>query len=982
MSQDPGPEQSPPQNSQLKEQLIRLKLHDHVCAIYSEPEEQFPAIAEFIKVGLARNEQCIYIADENSEDVVFRHLRAAGIDVDSRVGQGALILLGKEQAYLKPGYFSADAMMEFWEQWIKRALQDGFTGLRVTGEATWALGADVDVRDLIQYEAKINNVIPHMPVVAACLYNARRFGKPVIRSIIHTHPIVIYGNMVARNRYYIPPEEFLPDCDGNLSVDRLLHSIVEQQKTHTDLARSEALYRAVVNGSDDAIITKRLDGTITSWNPGAERLYGYPSQEITGKSISLLVPANHQDEIPRLLERIGKGERVPHHETVRCRKDGTRIHVSLCISPLLDEEGTIVGASTIARDITAMKQASQYTRSLIETSLDPLVTINVDGKITDVNEATIATTGVSREELVGTDFCDYFTEPEKARRGYQLVFSEGLVRDYPLTIRHRDGRLTEVLYNAAVYRDNDGKVLGVFAAARDVTRLNQINQRLRLVVDTVPCGIILVNADGKIALANPGAEALFGYDKGALIGESVDELVPEQVRDRHPFLRESYMSSMVARPLGAGRDLQGRRRDGSEFPVEVGLAPIETEAGTNVLATIVDITERKHAEEAARLALIMEQRDQFVTMLAHDLKSPLIGCKQMMDFFLDGTLGPLTDEQRQELRLIRDSSQSLLQLVQNLVDVYRIENGAYAPRLEIIDIGELVRECCQEIAPIAASRNIHIDKQVTVGLEAVETDAIALHRVLQNLIDNAQKFSAPGSSIIVSVAQVDGQVVIEVRDSGPGIPEAEQANLFQRFKQGKPGRRFTTGSGLGLFLCKHLLTAIGGEITYRSGEGGGAVFTVTLNVRTPEFVSRDHPQVEEQIDILLVEDSPITLAGLSMLCERAAGLSVAGEATNGESACRLAEQLKPAVVLMDIKLPDISGIEACRRIKDNLPDVRILMLTALDDTDTILDAVKAGADGYCLKDVSGQDLIKAVRAVAKGYVWFHPQVGRIFARST
>ncbi|MES2683565.1 MAG: PAS domain S-box protein, partial [Pseudomonadota bacterium] len=134
-----------------------------------------------------------------------------------------------------------------------------------------------------------------------------------------------------------------------------------------------------------------------------------------------------------------------------------------------DVAGKVLGVFAAARDVTEQKQASQYARSLIEASLDPLVTISAEGKITDVNEGSIKATGVVREKLIGTDFSDYFTQPAKAREGYQQVFAKGFVTDYPLTIRHRDGRLTDVLYNASVYKDVAGKVLGVFAAARDVT---------------------------------------------------------------------------------------------------------------------------------------------------------------------------------------------------------------------------------------------------------------------------------------------------------------------------------------------------------------------------------------------------------------------------------------------------------------------------------------------------------------------------------
>ena len=143
----------------------------------------------------------------------------------------------------------------------------------------------------------------------------------------------------------------------------------------------------------------------------------------------------------------------------------------------------MLGVFAAARDVTAQKQASQYARSLIEASLDPLVTISPEGKITDVNEATIKVTGLARMKLIATDFSNYFTEPEKAREGYKQVLSRGFVMDYPLTIRHRDGKLTDVLYNASVYKDIGGNVLGVFAAARDVTAQKQASQYARSLIE-------------------------------------------------------------------------------------------------------------------------------------------------------------------------------------------------------------------------------------------------------------------------------------------------------------------------------------------------------------------------------------------------------------------------------------------------------------------------------------------------------------------
>jgi PAS domain S-box-containing protein len=229
----------------------------------------------------------------------------------------------------------------------------------------------------------------------------------------------------------------------------------------------QALLVSLVASSDDAIYSKTVDGVITSWNPAAETIYGYTADEMIGRDASVLIHKDWVDDTPNILKRIRAGERINHYETVRRRKDGRIMEVSLSVSPIHDGDGHLVGASSIARDITE-RTRSQYARSLIEASLDPLVTISVEGKINDVNEATIRVTGVPRDQLIGTDFSDYFTEPARAREGYQLV-SAGSVTDYPLTIRHRNGNLTDVLYSASVYKDAAGAVIGVFAAARDVS---------------------------------------------------------------------------------------------------------------------------------------------------------------------------------------------------------------------------------------------------------------------------------------------------------------------------------------------------------------------------------------------------------------------------------------------------------------------------------------------------------------------------------
>ena len=559
----------------------RIDVHDHLCLIYESLEEQLAAVIPFFKKGLKSNEQCVYIADDNTAQTVLDAMRTEGIEVGSAIISGALKVISKRDSYLKEGYFDPDSMIQFLKEAVDSAKKAGFRALRFTGEMTQALGNDPGDERLIEYEAKLNYFVHENDVLIICQYNRKRFSPEVIINVIRTHPLVIYGSLVCENFYYVPPDEFLGPKNRQISmeVERLLKNIQDYERAYkklrevssytrslieasldplvtispdgkitdvnkgtelvtgvsrekligkdfsdyfterdkarkgyqevfekgfvrdyplairntsghiTDVLYNASVYRdasgniagvfaaarditeqkkaqearfmlaSIVEFSEDGIIGKTINGLIVSWNPGAEKLYGYSEKEVIGKPISILIPPGHFDEMPAILERIKCTETIEHYEAVRIRKDGKRIDVSLTISPIKDEEGRIIGASTIARDITEKKKiekklrnASLYVRNLIEASLDPLVTISPDGKITDVNKGTELVTGVSREKLIGKDFSDYFTEKDKARKGYQEVFEKGFVRDYPLAIRHKSGNITDVLYNAAVYK--------------------------------------------------------------------------------------------------------------------------------------------------------------------------------------------------------------------------------------------------------------------------------------------------------------------------------------------------------------------------------------------------------------------------------------------------------------------------------------------------------------------------------------------------
>ena len=382
--------------------------------------------------------------------------------------------------------------------------------------------------------------------------------------------------------------------------------ISERKKAEEEQAR----LAAIVENSEDAIIGKTLDGTILSWNAGAQRMYGYTPAEAIGRNVSILIPPDNKDDLEFILKRVKKGSPLLHFESMRVRKDGAAIPVSLTVSPIRDHDGNLIGASTIARDISAQKSAEEmirrserYNRSLIDASLDPLVTITADGTISDVNDAAVLATGLPREELIGTDFSEYFTDPDAARAGYEKVFREGSVRDYELTLCHRDGKTTPVLYNASVFRDGAGRIAGVFAAARDITERKRAEEEIRAanaynrsLIEASLDPLVTIRADGTISDVNEATTRATGLSRETLIGTDFSGY----------FTRPDLAKAGYERVFQDGEvkdyALEIRHSDGRTIPVlyNASLYRDGEGKGTGVFAAARDVTDLRKAEDALK----------------------------------------------------------------------------------------------------------------------------------------------------------------------------------------------------------------------------------------------------------------------------------------------------------------------------------------------------------------------------------------------
>ena len=401
--------------------------------------------------------------------------------------------------------------------------------------------------------------------------------------------------------------EVLPRNSGQEKRARLFDdSIVSgpQEAVHfiTNILESSTEY---------SIIGKDLTGKILLWNEGARRLYGYEPEEVVGRcnSAILHVPADVKSGVPNKIMAAALAQGKWEGTLTRRRKNGEQFTARVVITPRFDGSNRPLGFLLISKDISGETRLTQYARSLIEASLDPLVTISPEGKITDVNEATIKVTGLPREELVGTDFSDYFTEPEKARAGYREAFEKGFVTDYPLTIRHGDGRLTDVLYNASVYKDTGGNVLGVFAAARDVTAQKQASQYARSLIEASLDPLVTISADGKITDVNEATVKVTGVSRDKLIGTDFSNYFSEPEKAREGYQQVFAKGSVTDYPLTV------RHADGRLTDVLYNASVYRDVRGDvlGVFAAARDVTAQMQASQYAR-SLVEASLDPLVTI--------------------------------------------------------------------------------------------------------------------------------------------------------------------------------------------------------------------------------------------------------------------------------------------------------------------------------------------------------------------------------
>jgi len=734
--------------------------------------------------------------------------------------------------------------------------------------------------------------------------------------------------------------------------------------------------------------------------PGGEYLYVSPSCErITGYSRDEYFADPHLMErivLPEDLEiwrshtRLAEEDPDMHEAIFRIsHRDGTVRWIEHLCTPVIDDQGRYLGRRISNRDVTekkaaeeASRKASLYARSLIEASLDPLVTISPNGKITDVNQATEEVTGYSRDKLIGSDFPSYFTDPEEARRGYQKVFSEGSVTDYPLAIRHVSGRITDVLYNASVYRYEAGEVAGVFAAARDVTERKRAEDQAhkaslyaRSLIEASVDPLVTISPAGKITDVNQATQDVTGRSRDELIGSDFSSYFTNPDEAQRGYQRVFSEGSVTDYPL-AIRHVSGRITD-----VLYNASVYRNEAGEveGVFAAARDVTEKKQAEaELLKAKEVAEAANQaksvFVANMSHEIRTPMNGVIGLTHLLLEEK--GLSARQRDYLQKIQNSSAALLSILNDILDFSKVEAG----RLELDSVEFSLEEVLDNVANLfivrAEEQGLEIFFQIAPDVPpTLIGDPLRLGQVMNNLVGNAVKFTEKGSIhiLIEFVAIAAGRATLRfaVRDTGIGMRREEAERLFQPFTQadGSITRKYG-GTGLGLTISKRIVEKMGGDIVVSSAPGQGSTFSFTLTFpvsgHTP--IAR-LPADLRGMHVLVVDDLEISRNILTELLTHW-GFQVS-EAANGSEALALLEKLDGSpeaveLVLLDWKMPEMDGVEVARRVHQlaeshDIPRLPvIIMVTAYGKEQLLAAARDVQFDAVLTKPVTASGLFDTI----------------------
>ena len=798
---------------------------------------------------------------------------------------------------------------------------------------------------------------------------------------------------------------------------------------------------AIVESSDDAIISKDLNGVITSWNRAAERMFGYTANEVVGQSIRLIIPPDRQSEEDAVLARIRVGESLTHFETVRQRKDGTLIPISLTVSPIVDGAGHVIGASKIARDLSERDRgeiASRRLRAVVESSDDAIITKDLNGTITSWNPAAERMFGYTEAEALGRSI--RMLIPDELQEEEDLVLARiraGEKIEHYQTIRqHRDGTRLTISLTVSPIRDQRGEIVGASKVARDITERARMlatarehashTEKLGEVGAVVASTLDRETIVQKVTdIATELTRAEFGaFFYNVTDAESGDAYMlytlsgaPREAFAKFPNPRATAIFAPTFHGEGPVRfdDVTADPRYGKSAPyfgmppghlpvrsyLAVPVKGIKGEVlgglffGHSQVAVFGEQHERLAAGVAAWASVALENarlyadaqaanrtKDEFLAVLSHELRTPLNAIVGYSRLLRGGILSG--EKATRGLETLERNATWLTQIVEDVLDVSRIVAGKIRLDVQPVELPVLIDNAVATVQPAADAKGVRLQTLVDPGVGPVSGDPGRLQQVVWNLLSNAVKFTPKKGRVQVRLERVNSHVEVIVSDTGIGIRPDFLPYVFERFRQADAGpTRKSGGLGLGLAIVRHIVEMHGGTVeAFSEGEGKGATFHVRLPLMIlhPQALDlrREHPRTERRealsslgdltgIHVLAVDDEDDALTLLRVVLE-AAGAVVTTIASPLVALERIAE-LRPDVIVVDLGMPEMDGFELIKRVRTSTEKlvrrVPAAALTAFARSEDRTKALQSGFEMHLAKPVDPGELVASIATLAR-----------------
>ena len=587
--------------------------------------------------------------------------------------------------------------------------------------------------------------------------------------------------------------------------------------------------------------TTHLMSILTLWQPvyfmeGMTKVATGVLSIVTAILLVKLVPKALTWPSPAQLEKVN--EELRSEISQRLRVEAELRRASDDLQALIEKRTTELAMEIVERrrSIEVLRENKAQFKTLAEVAPVGIFHCDRDGLIKYANERLIEMIGVTSQEEVPMGWGQALHPDDHDR--VLAAWAHTVESGQPFRSEHRfvhsDGSVTWVLGQASTVPGEDGTVMGFVGTLTDVTEDKAKEEQFRLVVESAPCGMLMVNSEGRITLINAQIETLFGYSRSELLGCPVEQLIPNRFRNAHPDMRETFGHAPSVRSMGIGRDLFGLRKDGTEFPVEVGLNPIQVEGDTFVLATVVDITERKHAEQqleqqAAELSRSNQELEQFAYVASHDLQEPLRMVSSYCGLLARRYKGKIDHDADEFIQFAVEGATRMKDLIDDLLTYSRVGRRGAAP--VAIEAMKSARAAVAnlQMAVTEAGATIHCD-----SLPVVFADPTQLIQVFQNLIGNALKFSGERPPVIrISACDISGakgaqQWQFSVQDNGIGFDQQYSERVFAIFQRLHTRAEYP-GNGMGLAIAKKIVERHGGRIWVESTPGVGTTFFFTLN---------------------------------------------------------------------------------------------------------------------------------------------------------